>query len=241
MTTFAEIGCPFELFAAPIEDASTFVGAGECGICKADAECCFALGIGCDVVVRCPACGTEVGLDADDREAGSCTSCGAAVPFPDVSDDELMCCYACLRAGRAANTQDTELGMVAWEHAVEGLTHGGPGLAHPDFEWVPAEGDWVRARVPKDRLLELVRTPSYSTLQGERWQFCCKHPMVFVGAWTRPQLTARAPDGNGKALLASVLGEDVPGLWEDQLHDTTGIYVFSCRSCQRLKGHWDIA
>ena len=131
--------------------------------------------------------------------------------------------------------------MVSWEHAVEGLTHGVPGLNRPDFEMVATGSDWVRARLDKDVLFELIRTPTYWTIQGDHWLFCCKRPMVFVGAWSREQFSARAPDGNGKAFLASVIGEDVDGLWEDELHDDTGIYVFSCQVCRQLKGHWDIA
>jgi uncharacterized protein CbrC (UPF0167 family) len=106
---------------------------------------------------------------------------------------------------------------------------------------VPTDSDWVRARVDSSLLLELVRTPTYSTIQGERWLFCCKRPMVFDGSWSRRAFSARAPDGNGKALLATVLGEDVPGLWEDRLHDTTGIYVFKCELCGTPRGHWDLA
>ena len=50
------------------------------------------------------------------------------------------------------------------------LYHGLPGLNHPDFEMVPLEGeeDWAGARVPTEWMLELLRTPTYSTWQGER-------------------------------------------------------------------------
>jgi uncharacterized protein CbrC (UPF0167 family) len=240
MTTFSDIGFRFPLFDAPVDDASGFVGASTCGLCNSDAEACFELGIGCDVVVRCSSCGVDAGLDADDREDGVCDGCEAPVPFPDVPD-ELVCCFACLRTGRAAISKDTELGMVSWEQAVKGVTHGVPGLNHPDFDMIPTDSDWVLARLDKDTLFELIRTPTYSTIQGERWLFCCKKPMVFVGAWSRHQFAARAPDGDGKAFLASVIGEQVPGLWEDELHDVTGIYVFSCPICGRLKGHWDVA
>jgi hypothetical protein len=63
---------------------------------------------------------------------------------PDLPD-QIVACYSCLRQGRAAITKDTELGMVSWEQAFEGVTHGIPGLAHPDFELVPKENDWVGA------------------------------------------------------------------------------------------------
>ncbi len=242
MLTFTALGCPFPLFRGSVEDASEFVGEGKCGLCGVHSEVCFELGIGCDVVVQCGICNADTGLDADDRAAGACRSCGASVAFPDVDeDDDLLCCFVCLRKGRAAITKDTELGMVSWQQALEGLTHGVPGLNHPDFEMVPTDSDWVRARVDSNLLYELVRTPTYSSIQGERWMFCCKRPMVFEGAWSRGTFSRKAPDGNGKAFLAAILDEDVPGLWEDRLHDVSGIYVFSCATCITLKGHWDVA
>lgn len=163
-----------------------------------------------------------------------------SLAFPSVPE-RLLCCFACLRAGHAAITKDTELGMVSWEQAVEGLTHGRPGLTHADFELVSTGSDWTRARVDQATLFEMIRTPTYSTIQGERWMFCCKRPMVFVGAWDRSDFAEQAPDRDGKTFLAEVLDGDVPGLWENQLHDETGIYVFRCGVCTSLRGHWDIA
>jgi uncharacterized protein CbrC (UPF0167 family) len=240
MTTFRELGCIFPLFEAPITDASDCVEAGSCAICDAQVSVRFELGIGCALMLPCPACATENGLDADDREDTPCRQCNALVSFPEVPE-QLACCYPCLRAGKAAITKDTELGMVSWEQAFEGLTHGVPALAHPDFEMVPTDSDWVRARLTPEVMYELLRTPCYSTIQGDNWLFCCQKPMIFCGAWTRQRFTEHAPDGDGKALLARVLEHDVPGLWEDELHDETGIYVFRCGSCDRLRGHWDIA
>ena len=240
MTTFRGLGYPFPLFEAPVADASHRALPGSCGICHAQASVRFQLGIGCAVMLPCPACGTENGLDADDREDVPCRQCAALVGFPDVPE-ELACCYSCLRAGKAAITKDTELGMVSWELAFEGLTHGLPALARPDFEMVPTDSDWVRARLEPEVMFELLRTPTYSTIQGDQWLFCCRRPMIFIGTWNRQLFTENAPDGDGKALLAKVLGEQVPGLWEDELHDETGIYVFRCGSCDRRRGHWDIA
>lgn len=240
MTTFSALGVRFALFEAPVEDASDFLGAGTCSLCKQEAMVCFEVGIGCTIVARCASCDTEAGLDAEDHLDGSCPRCGLTVRFPAVADP-LVCCASCLQGGRAAITKDTELGMVGWEQAREGTTHGVPGLVSTEFEIVLGDRGWNRARVAPDLLFELIRTPTYSTLQGEQWLFCCREPMVFVGAWTREQFATRAPDGNGKALLAAVLAEDVPGLREDQLHDVARIYVFRCPRCAKLRGHWDCA
>jgi uncharacterized protein CbrC (UPF0167 family) len=243
--TFADLNAPFPLFEAPITDADDYRGQGVCSVCKKASQVCFDLGIGCAFICRCESCGTENGMDASDRKDVSCRRCGQAIPFPSVSG--LIVCYSCLRAGKAAITKMTELGMISWKQAFEGITHGRPGLSHPDFQLVPTDSldprdsDWVRARLPQDAMFELLRTPTYTTIQGESWQFCCRLPMVFVGQCSRAQFTARAPDGDGEAFFRRVVQDVVPGLWEDKLHDVTGVYVFRCQKCQRLTAHWDLA
>jgi uncharacterized protein CbrC (UPF0167 family) len=238
--TFAELGTPFPLFDAPADDASEFAGAGECSLCRQHADVCFTLGIGCGVMRECPACGAVTGLDADDAEDVGCRACKRSIPFPDLPE-EIKCCYACLREGRAALTKDTELGMVSWEQAFEGLTHGLPGLSTADFELVPTESEWVRVRLTPAIMFELLRTPTYSSIQGERWLFCCRAPMTFIGVWSRERFQQEAPNGDGRTLFDSLVEGVVPGLWEDELHDTTGIYLFRCGTCGRRRGHWDIA
>jgi uncharacterized protein CbrC (UPF0167 family) len=163
------------------------------------------------------------------------------MPFPAIEDEEIRVCYSCLRSGQAGITKDTELGMVSWEQAFDGVTHGIPGLDRPDFEMVPKENDWVGARLPQEIMFELLRTPTYSTIQGDRWQFCCRRPMVFIGEWSREEFTRRAPDADGHRYFEEVVQNSVPGLWEDQLHDITGVYVFRCPSCESVTAHWDIA
>jgi len=192
-------------------------------------------------MVSCPACGTENGLDADDREGGSCRHCKSVVPFPDLGEDEIEVCHDCLRTGKAAITKDTELGMISWEQAFEGVTHGLPGLDRADFEMVPRDEDWVGVRLSPEVMFEMLRTPTYSSIQGERWQFCCQQPMVFVGEWSREDFTRRAPDGDGCRYFEQVVQDTMPGLWEDRLHDMTGVYAFRCPSCGRVTAHWDIA
>ncbi|WP_181448805.1 CbrC family protein [Nonomuraea aridisoli] len=64
-----------------------------------------------------------------------------------------------------------------------GRTHGVPDFGHaPGFELEPpGEDDWVAVRIPSAVLLELVRTPTYSTWQGEQWLFCCGDAMTYLG------------------------------------------------------------
>jgi uncharacterized protein CbrC (UPF0167 family) len=131
--------------------------------------------------------------------------------------------------------------MISWEQAFEGLTHGIPGLRRDDFELVPGEDGWIRAKLPREMMFELLRTPNYSSIQGEVWQFCCRKPMVFLGIWSRERFCDEAPDGNGRQLFDEIVQDSIPGLWEDRLHDLTGIYVFRCSECDRKTAHWDIA
>jgi uncharacterized protein CbrC (UPF0167 family) len=192
-------------------------------------------------MLPCPACGTENGLDTDDREDGHCRHCQGLVPFPDLSEDEIKTCYDCLRSGKAAITKDTELGMISWEQAFAGVTHGLPGLDRADFEMVPKDDDWVGARLSPEIMFELLRMPTYNSIQGDRWQFCCQQPMVFDGEWSREEFTRRAPDGDGRRYFEQIVQDTMPGLWEDQLHDITGVYVFRCSLCERVTAHWDLA
>ncbi len=154
----------------------------------------------------------------------------------------LLCCYACLRAGQAALVKDTVLGLVTWEGAAEGLTHGVPGLQSGDFELIPSADDpeWLRARVPAAMLFELLRTPGYVTWQGEQWQFCCGRPSVYLGEWKEEEYERLAPDGDGRKLF---LQTDIAGLDQDvwgNLRCIGGPYVCRCPACQRLLGHYDM-
>jgi uncharacterized protein CbrC (UPF0167 family) len=179
------------------------------------------------------------GLDANDREDFPCRKCRNSVPFPDRENEEIKVCYRCLRSGRAAITKDTELGMISWEQAFEGVTHGIPRLNRSDFEMVPRENDWVGARLPQEMMFELLRTPNYDTIQGERWQFCCRQPMIFLGEWSQEDFSRCAPDGNGQRLFEQIVQGSVPGLWEERRSSDFGVYVFRCGSCNRLTAHWD--
>ena len=132
--------------------------------------------------------------------------------------------------------------MVSWEQSVSGVTHGLPGgLPRPDFEAVELEEGWVGARIPGTHLSELVRTPTYLTIQGDRWLFCCVAPMTYVGPWSRADFSVRARGGDGESLFYSIVDGAGPDLWLNRLHDETGVYVFRCRSCGRHRAHWDIA
>lgn len=241
MPTFADFGIPFPLFEADTSTASEYRGLGQCSLCRTDTVHCFELSIGSDIIAKCSRCGSEVALDADDRANATCPACMAPVSFPKLDEAELVACYDCLRAGHAALSKDTQIGMVRWEDAQKGVTRGVPGLLRCDFETVPTQDGWHAARVFKEHLLELVRTPTYSTIQGERWRFCCRYPMTFIGRWEQNDFEQHSPDGGGRKLFDQIVEDPEEGLWEDELHDITGIYVFVCKRCKRMTAHWDIA
>lgn len=158
MTSFADIAAPFPLFDGPLADAVDFVPDGRCSLCGGTHPACFELSIGSAVVLKCTSCGKENGLDADDRCDGNCHACGSGVTFPPIPEERILCCYPCLRAGRAAITKDTVFGMISFDQVVEGLTHGIPGLRQSDFETVKTDSGWNRVRLPQQMMLELVRT-----------------------------------------------------------------------------------
>ena len=53
-------------------------------------------------------------------------------------------------------------------------------------------------------------------------------PLVYLGAWSRERFSAEADDADGRALFDGIVEGIVPGSWEDELHDETGVYVFAC-------------
>jgi uncharacterized protein CbrC (UPF0167 family) len=248
MTTFAELGIPFPLFEAPTSEASAYVGLSSCRLCDGRDRHCFVLDIGCAVVRPCPACGVDNGLAAHDREATPCRSCGSTVPFPESLKHKktLHVCYTCLRAGKGAITKDTEFGMVSWAQAFEGVTHGLPGLRTNEFELVPVapEEDWYGVRVPAEHLFELLRTPTYGTWQGERWLFCCKRPMTYIGEWANVLKSPRRPD-DPRACFEQVIDpheQSKEWVWEGLSRGTGSVclYVFRCKTCGRFRSTWDM-
>ncbi len=241
LPTFTELGIPFPLFEAPAICAEgLYVGVGRCSLCGERNRHCFNLEQGAELIVPCRKCKAENGLLIDGRESARCHACAAKVRFPLFLTRKLRGCYACLRSGRFALPKDTELGLISWEQTIEGITHGAPNLAHPDFEMVPREGGWTGARLPQTVMLELLRTPTYETWQGERWLFCCARPMVFVGEWNRQDFAQHAPDGDGRRLYDQVVEDAAEGFWEQMQDVRSGVYVFRCGACSRLRAHWDI-
>ncbi len=238
MPTFAELGMPFRLFEADVREATPYAPEGICSICGANGPV-FALGVGADLVVPCSACWTEHALDAHARAGKPCRSCGVMVPFPTVGET-LACCYACLRAGRAALTQDTELGMVRWEDAEAGRTHAMPmeGIYHPEWPTVLGDDGWPCAKVDRDELIELVRTPRYRCRLGERWRFCCGRVMVFIGSWSASDFAREAAGGDGERLFLELMDDPEPEFWPRLRAGTVSTRLFRCTTCGARRGYY---
>jgi hypothetical protein len=117
------------------------------------------VGIGGYVVVSCPHCSSETGVHVADGNA-PCFSCAEPVTLDRRTRGAMIACYGCLRAGKAALTKNTVFGMIRWEEALQGRTYGVPGPEDAD--------NWVKKELPREAMLELLRTPSYSTWQAIR-------------------------------------------------------------------------
>lgn len=243
--SFAELGIPFPLFEAPTDEASGYAGPATCRLCGARDRHCFELGIGDALILPCPSCGVDNGLDADDRAATPCRSCGDPVTFPEglKTKKQLLACYGCIRAGKAALGKSTEFGMVSWEQACQGITHGVPGLGTDQSEMVPIdpEEDWYGVRVPEEHLWELLRTPDFHSWQDENWLFCCRRPMTYLGGWSRVLEGLRPTEP--KAFFDGLVEPcDVPvdWLWEGVDSGRMSLYVYRCPSCDRHRATWDM-
>jgi len=155
-------------------------------------------------------------------------------------------CYACFRAGKVDHAVDTVLGLVRREDAQAGCTHGIPLvalqrradfrdyniIAHPVDPAFPDEA-WVSVVIDRERLVELSRTPTYRSRQGERWEFCCQLPCVFTGPLS--------PNTDLPTLLSSF---DLDRFDAERIHagladGSIATYSFRCDVCQRQHVGWD--
>jgi uncharacterized protein CbrC (UPF0167 family) len=241
MATFSDLGIPFPLFEAPTNEACGYVHPAVCRLCRSGDRHCFEVG---HLILPCPACCVENGLRAYKREDSPCRSCGSIVSFPEPlkAKKQLLVCYDCLRAGKAAMTKSTEYGTVTWEQAFNGVTLGVPGLKTDQFETVPIdpEEDWYGVRIPSEHLWELLRTPDFYNWQEERWLFCCRHPMTYMGGWRSVLESIRPSDPRGffEGLFGPDDGSPVCD-WEEADVGNVSVYVYRCKSCGRYRATWD--
>jgi uncharacterized protein CbrC (UPF0167 family) len=90
---------------------------------------------------------------------------------------------------------------------------------------------------------ELLRTPKYETWQGERWLFCCKQPMVFIGRMSETLLERlREREQTQEEVVGKLLQVDAREAHRrtaQVLKGRDGMYVFRCTSCAKRRAHWD--
>lgn len=156
-------------------------------------------------------------------------------------------CYSCFRRGLSNKSMDTELGLIFQDLALLGRTHGlplNPPYILDDYELTPhpidpnfPDHEWFYVHISPTWLLELLRTPSYRTWQGERWLFCCKRPMVFRGSFPSTMFSNELSqiENNIRRFLESPR-------WERALangHSSHTYYAFTCDTCERLRFHED--
>ncbi len=148
----------------------------------------------------------------------------------ELSDDEQdgeLGCEDCLRAGRFLFPHNTEIGTLTEEGLIEEYSsHSAP---PPDF--------------PVEALVELLRTPIYSTWQEEVWLTHCNDFMTFVGTWAPADFEREAEDGDGRSLFLAMTEPELNFLWDDGISDEghwcATYYAFQCRQCETRRGHWD--
>lgn len=177
--------------------------------------------------------------------AGPCRHCG--------SDAELRfegVCYACFRAGHAARSVDTELGMVRPEDAKAGITHGVPAelVTDPRGAAPVAAESTMRFAVDAALLGELTRTPAYDCRQGEAWLFCCGAPMIFTGRLcAEPGDRCPALDAlcqrlrlTREAVVAALLEiDEAADVLEQLMLNRIDLYAFRCPRCGRRRAYGD--
>lgn len=248
MVTFSELGIPLPLFEAPAEEAYGYVGPGVCQLCDAASPHTFSIHQP-GLLFPCPHCGQENCRNAHVDKNLPCRSCGVNFIFPRTFKDRVSFCYSCLRSGRAPQGKDTEFGSVGWEYALQGITHGIPGLETDEFEMVITDphpdpsDEWRGIRAPREDLFELLRTPDFLSWQDTVWLFCCRRPMTYLGIWVNVANTPHA-EHLGDAYLNEVFesagwGPLVEQHREGLLVQDPEVYTYHCKVCGRYRGTCD--
>ena len=98
---------------------------------------------------------------------------------------------------------------------------------------------WFGAKLPAAAMDELLRTPTYSTWQGETWLFEGPTPMIYLGCWQASNFDAHAEDGNGERLFLEAVQDADEGTWDDLADGSISVYVFRSPTSGRLRGTWD--
>lgn len=248
----ADFGMPFTLFKGPAAFLSDMKNDAACSLCQARRRLVFALSQNDHILEPCGRCGASVALRLgwpdENPEPSVCERCSFHCDWPTGRPrDTLAVCYECLRGGRAGIAHETEVGDVDLGHALHGLTSGASeeiarreGLETTVLKTYDDGSQSIGMRIPRDLLLEMVRTPRHEALQREYWPYHCKGFMAFLGRWGQEDFENQSP-GSGREWFGEHMSADDPWeeMWEWLVGDVGWSYVYQCQSCGRHRVYVD--
>jgi len=140
-------------------------------------------------------------------------------------------CFACLRQGRFFFDYGTEIGH---------LTPAGTKRFYPSQKKVPK-------RFNRATFAALLRTPQFTTWQGEEWLIHCDDFMIYLGEWKPGDFRQKAQDGDARKLFLEMTNKELAHLWDAATPKGAGspsdwyatYYAFKCLQCGALRGYWD--
>jgi uncharacterized protein CbrC (UPF0167 family) len=241
----SELGMSFALYKGQPDTVSGLKEDTICTLCGRQRRHVFALNQNDHIVNSCNSCGEPVGLRIgwvdEEPESSCCERCGATCNWPsEHTRDTVVVCYECLRGGRAGIAHETELGSVDLAHALRGLIgFGRPEIARRDaLKTIVLETDEedgsqiIGIHLPRDLLIELIRTPRHQTLQREYWPYHCKGFMAYLGRWQQEDFEKQSP-GRGREWFREHMSPDRgwQDMWEWLRTNIGWSYVYQCECC----------
>jgi hypothetical protein len=238
MATFAELGIPFPLYRGQVKECSDYHGPGVSSISGVPSDHCFKLGIGGSLVLECRACRQTVLHNCGDAGPVVCSACSTETIAQ--SKGKFLITYEELRQGLGLIVKDTEIGMISYEQYQLGQSHGSP---YPDslhgFDVIQNADGWYCAKLDRQDMHELLRTPNYVTWQGERWLFHQRKPMIFLGEWTEEDFERNRGSQGLRDYYLEVLGADFSDLYDHR--DGVCKYIFTSVDGGVIRGHYDFS
>ncbi len=224
----------FPLYKAPVTKSPCYAGQGVSILSGAASEHCFRMGIGACLVVVCPSCEAENRFNCGANEIGTCKVCHSAV-LSDPHADRLIS-YEEFRSGLGLITKDSEVGLFSeWDLDTE-WSDRDPEIVAESLQYYKL--GWMREKISRDDIYELLRTPDYETWQGDHWLFHDEKPMIFVGEWTNDDFLAHKGEQTLEDFYISVFGQEFRDIVEGA--DDVCKYVFQSQDGRVFRGHYDI-
>ena len=150
---------------------------------------------------------------------------------PNAHPNPTWICIECLKTIEIVTIHNTAFGFVT-NNLPKDLEH-----------------ESAKKHVSKEAFEEMLRTPTFLSLQGEQWLGHCDDFMDYIGTWEAPDFTNESEDGNGKKLFKEMSNKDEHHLWEEfdlaeneskHTWENCLYHTFECRTCKVKKGYWEI-